>query len=402
MQFLSALRHRPFALLWTGQTISRLGDGLYRIALSWWVLEKTGSAAAMGTVLVVTSIPLILFLLVGGVVVDRLPRFRVLLASDLLNGTVVAAVTALAATQRLEVWHLYISGALFGLAEAFFFPAYAAAVPQVVPLESLPSANSLTSLSYQLTGIAGPAIGATLVALGGTPAAFGIDSASFFISAACLTPLLRISLPRISAPGQTVLLDLKEGLREVVSRTWLWVSIAFFGMVNLFDAGPRNVALPFLIHDHLGLEVEALGAVSSAIAIGSVTAAVVLGRQKRLRRRGRLLYGAEILMGSMLLGFGLAPSLPSLVAAALVYGVGFSVANLVWTNTVQEMIPAEKLGRVTSLDALGSFVFLPLGFAVAGLLAEQIGAANVFRLGGGLAVLLGIGVLLVPSIRRLD
>ncbi len=402
MQFLSALRHRSFALLWTGQTISRLGDGLYRIALSWWVLEKTGSATAMATVLVVTSIPLILFLLVGGVVVDRLPRFRVLFISDLVNGLVIGGVTLLAASNRLEVWHVYVGGAIFGLSEAFFFPAYAAAVPQTVPPELLPSANSLTSLSYQLTGIAGPAIGAALVAIGGTPAAFGIDSVSFFVSAACLAPLLRIALPRTSPSGQTPFLDLKEGLREVTSRTWLWVSIAFFGLVNLLDAGPRNVALPFLIHDHLGLEVEALGVVSSAIAIGSVAAAVFLGRQQRIRRRGLLLYSAEFLMGSMLLSFGLAPSLPFLVAAALVYGVGFSTANLVWTNMVQEMIPADKLGRVTSLDALGSFVFLPVGFAVAGVLAERIGAANVFRLGGGLAALLGIGILLVPSIRRLD
>ena len=286
MSLFISLRTRAFALLWTGQTISRLGDSLYRIALSWWVLEKTGSATAMGTVLVVSSLPMLLFLLIGGVVVDRLPRFRVLFASDVLNGCVVAVVSVLAATRALEIWHVYVAGAIFGLSDAFFYPAYSASVPQIVPPESLPSANSLTGLSFQITGIVGPAVGATLVALGGTPAAFGLDSLSFFISAAFLAPLIRIALPRTSAqaaPGPVR--DLRDGLAEVGSRTWLWLSIAFFGLINIFDAGPRNVALPFLVHDHLGLEVGALGAVTSAIAVGSVAAAIFLGRYPRLPPR---------------------------------------------------------------------------------------------------------------------
>jgi len=403
MTFLRALRHRSFALLWTGQTISRLGDSLYRIALAWWVLEETGSATAMSTVLVVSFLPMVLFLLVGGVVVDRLPRFRVLFASDVLNGLVVGAVALLAATGRLEVWHVYIAGALFGLAEAFFYPAYAASVPQVVPPEALPSANALTGLSYQITGVVGPAIGAAMVAVGGTPSAFGLDSLSFFVSAAFLAPLLRIALPRTAEmSSRSAVRDLRDGLAEVAGRAWLWLSIAFFGLVNVVDAGPRNVALPFLIHDHLGLEVGGLGAVTSSIAIGSVVSAVFLGRYHRLRRRGLLLYGCEIVMGLMLILIGRLPSLTGLMAAAFVYGICISIGSLAWTNSLQEMIPHERLGRVSSIDALGSFIFLPLGFAFAGILTERIGPANVFVLGGSLVVLLAVSMLLVPSIRRLD
>jgi len=403
MAFLRALRYRSFALLWTGQTISRLGDSLYRIALSWWVLEKTGSATAMGTVLVVSFLPMVLFVLVGGVVVDRLPRFRVLFASDVLSGFVVGTVAVLAATGRLEIWHVYIAGALFGLAEAFFFPAYNASVPQVVPPEALPSANSLTGLSWQISGVIGPAIGAAMVALGGTSAAFGLDSLSFFISAACMAPLLRIALPRTAdAPPRSPVGDLRDGLAEVTARTWLWLSIAFFGLVNVLDAGPRNVALPFLIHDRLGLEVGALGAVSSSIAVGSVVAAVFLGRYHRLRRRGLMLYSCEVVMGLMLVAIGLLPSLAGVMAAAFVYGLGISIGSMVWVNSLQEMVPQERLGRVTSIDMLGSFIFLPVGFAFAGILTERVGPGNVFVLGGSLVVLLAVGMLLVPSIRRLD
>jgi MFS family permease len=170
----------------------------------------------------------------------------------------------------------------------------------------------------------------------------------------------------------------------------------------VLDAGPRNVSMPFLIHDSLGLEVGALGAVTSSIAVGSVVAAVFLGRYHRLHRRGLLLYSCEIMMGVMLIVFGRAPWLWLLMAAAFVYGVGISTGSLVWTNTLQEMVPPERLGRVSSIDALGSFVFLPLGFAFAGLLTERIGPADVFVVGGTLVVLLAVGMLLVPSIRRLD
>ena len=246
-------------------------------------------------------------------------------------------------------------------------------------------------------------MGAAFVALGGTPATFGLDSLSFFVSAACMAPLLRIALPRTDdLSSRSPLRDLKDGLAEVAAHTWLWMSITFFGLVNVLDAGPRNVALPFLIHDHLGLDVGALGAVTSSITVGSVAAALFLGRYHRLRHRGVLLFACQIVMGLMLVLFGLVPSLPTLMAAAFIYGLGISTGGLVWTNALQEMVPQERLGRVSSIDALGSFVFLPLGFALAGILSDRLGPANVFLLGGMLIIPLATGMLLVPSIRHLD
>jgi hypothetical protein len=280
MSILRALRCRPFALLWTGQTISRLGDSLYRIALAWWVLEETGSAEAMGTVLLFSFAPMLLFLLVGGVVVYRLPRLKVMFAADLLNGAVVGVVAYLAATGRLQVVHVYAASAVFGMAEAFFFPAYNASIPQIVPAESLPSANSLTSLSWQLSSVVGPALGATIVATAGVPAAFALDSASFLVSAMFLVPMLGVlAAPRPSAAKPSGLADLRQGLGLVLSKPWLWVSIGVFAFINVTDSGPRNVALPFLIHDQLGLEVNALGMVSGITAVGSVLSAIYLCRK---------------------------------------------------------------------------------------------------------------------------
>src|SRR5215216_3298244 len=194
MNVLRSLKHRPFALLWSGQTTSRLGDSLYRIALSWWVLEKTGSAVAMGTVLILSQIPLLLFLLIGGVVVDRLPRIRIMFASDIFSGLVITFVAIFSWLNLLEIWHIYIASIIFGFVEAFFFPAYQSVIPQITPSELLTSANSLNGLSQRLTGIVGPALGAALVAAGGTSVTFALDALSFFISAICVFPLIRLNL----------------------------------------------------------------------------------------------------------------------------------------------------------------------------------------------------------------
>src|SRR5690349_13987159 len=163
---LRALQQRPFRFLWSGQTISRLGDSLYQVALAWWVLQKTGSGIAMGTVFSLSFLPMVVFLLAGGVAVDRWPRLRVMLAADIARGILAALVAGLAYAQTLEIWHVYAASVVFGLVNAFFQPAYAAVVPEMTPRDVLPSANALTDLSWQLAGIAGPALGAIIVGWG--------------------------------------------------------------------------------------------------------------------------------------------------------------------------------------------------------------------------------------------
>ena len=198
MSLLRSLRHRSFTLLWLGQTLSRVGDHLYQIALAWWVLEKTGSAVAMGTVLVLSVAPMLLFLLVGGAAVDRFRRTRLMFLSDFRARVIMAVVAILASGGRLEVWQIYLATLAFGAVDAFFQPAYIAVMPQLVPDDDLPSANALSSMSMQAGRIIGPAIGAALVAAGGTALAFGVNGISFFLSAAFLAPLLRI--PNVIQP----------------------------------------------------------------------------------------------------------------------------------------------------------------------------------------------------------
>jgi DHA3 family tetracycline resistance protein-like MFS transporter len=400
---LKSLKHRSFGLLWSGQTISRLGDSLYRVALAWWVLEKTGSATAMGTVLIFSFTPMLLFLLIGGVAVDRFPRLRVMLLSDVLRAIVVSSVAALAFSQRLEIWHIYVASVLFGFVNAFFEPAYMATVPEITPRELLPSANSLTSLSREITGVIGPALGAAFVALGGTATAFALDALSFLISAACLVFIPAIPPSADTAPRATgVVRDLRAGLGIVFRTPWLWITIAIFALVNVTASGPRSVALPFLVEQNLGASVGTLGLLFSIESAGLVLGSIWLGRKAQLRRRGLIAYGGSLVGGLMILLVGLPIGLIGVALALLIHGLMLALFGLVWTNTLQEMVPREMMGRVASVDMLGSFVLLPIGFGVAGWATDLVGAPTVFVAGGALTMLLiGLG-LLHPAIRNLD
>lgn len=402
MVLLKSLRHRSFALLWSGQTISRLGDRLYSVALAWWVLEKTGSAAAMGTVLIFSFAPMLLFLLIGGVAVDRFPRLRLMLASDALRGLVATAIAALAFGGQLEIWHIYVASIFFGFVSAFFQPAYSATIPDIMPREWLPSANSLTSLSGEITGIVGPALGAAIVALWGTSMAFALDALSFFISAACIIGLPQLPPARAAQRATGVLADLRAGLSAVFAQPWLWMTIAIFALVNVTASGPRTVALPFLVRESLHADVGTLGLLLSFESAGLMLGSIWLGRKTRLRHRGLVAYGASLLGGLAILAIGLPIGVPGVALALLFHGFTTALFSLIWTNTLQEMVPRELMGRVVSVDMLGSFVLLPVGFGVAGWATDLLGPQLVFLAGGALTMaLIGLG-LLHPAIRRLD
>jgi DHA3 family tetracycline resistance protein-like MFS transporter len=373
----------------------------------------------MGTVLIFSQIPLLLFLLIGGVVVDRLPRIRIMFASDILSGVVIMFVAISAWLELLQIWHIYIASIIFGFVEAFFFPAYQAVIPQITPSDLLTSANSLNGLSQRLTGIIGPALGAALVAAGGTSMTFALDALSFFISAICLLPLLRLTLHQgrqragmpeamdgreksVNATLKQGFLDLLEGFKLVIRIPWIWITILLFGFINIMEAGPRAVALPFLIKEDLGADVELLGLLGSATSLGFVAGMVWLGQYVRLHRRGLLAYLSVFVSGLVLLPFALKLPVPILVGATFIGGIASSVFALIWTHTLQEMVPGNLLGRVYSIDALGSFVLLPIGFALAGWGTELVGAPTVFLVGGAGTILLVLLGLSHPAIRRLD
>jgi MFS family permease len=403
MAIFRALAHHSFVLLWSGQSISRLGDSFYTIALAWWVLQKYGSATAMGEVLICSTLPMILCLLFGGVAVDRFPRVRLMLASDLLRGGVVILIALLAFLQTLELWQIFILSALFGIVDAFFYPAARAIVPDLVPVELLTSANSLGSLSTQAALFIGPAIAAGMIALGGTSLAFVLDGVSFILSAACLVALLPVPALRQPAEKEAgVLQDIHQGIMAVLHSPWLWVTLVIAGVSTIFLVGPSETALPLLVKQRFGERVGFFALLASLSALGSVLAAFLLGQFKRLRHRGFLTYGAWLLASLMLLVVGLPLSMVWVSLAFLIQGAAFEVLGLAWLNSLQDLVPADLLGRVSSIDYLVSFALMPIGYGLAGIAADHLGASQVFVIGGAIAASVIVLGLLHPDIRAVD
>lgn len=420
MNLFRSLSNRSFALLWGGQTTSRLGDSLFSITLAWWILEKTGSAAAMGKMLIFSTIPMLLFLLVGGVVTDRFKSLNVMLIADIASGTIVLIITILAFTGLLQIWQIYVGKIIFGLVAAFFQPAYTAAIPAIVPKEQLPSANSMTNLSQRGAGIFGPAIGAAIVAIGGTSLAFGLNCLSFFISATCILLIILerrknqsrvlekpdvlvqpIPSENLQPKWKIAFNDFHEGYKAVVSSSWLWVTILIFGLINATST-PVSVSLPVFTKINLNSGVQTLGFFTSSSAIGFVLGSIVLGNFKKLRKRGLQAYLATVLYGVMIASFGLIRNIPLLIVASFFEGALIALFGLIWTNTLQELVPHYLLGRVASIDSLGSFILLPIGYGISGWATDLIGAPQVFVIGGALTALLALLGLLHPAIRNLD
>jgi DHA3 family tetracycline resistance protein-like MFS transporter len=199
-----------------------------------------------------------------------------------------------------------------------------------------------------------------------------------------------------------VLQDIHAGVGVVLGIPWLWISIAFASLVNISYSGPWSVALPFLVKEHMHAGVGSLGLVYATLSLGFGLGAAWLGRSSRIRRRGLIAYGGWAVGGVMTLLLGLPLPLVASLAVVLVAGVAEAAFALIWTNTLQEMVPQELLGRVASVDSLGSFVLLPAGYGLACWATDRLGPSPVFIIGGGATLALAGLVLAHPAIRTLD
>jgi MFS family permease len=402
--FWRALHQPAFAWLWTGQTISRFGDSLYQVALAWWVLKATGSATAMGLVIGCTMLPMVIFLLIGGVMVDRVSRKYLMLASDLARALVMLVMSVLAATDHFQIGYVYAIAFFFGFVDAFFQPAYNAIIPNLLTKDDLPSANSLTSLSRQLSNVLGPLAAAVLMEYSGASVVFGLNCLSFLIAAVCLLKVPNARQKSTDQPTGNVLHEAREGLQFILAQPWLWITIAVFSMVNITSSGPLRAALPTLVERGIKADAGVLGLLMSMMAAGAVLCAVLMGSIKRLRHRGLIAYGSTMLGGLAVLMLGLPLGQTIVVGALCMFVAGFcsSAFDLAWNHSLQEIVPATMLGRVYSVDMLGSYVFLAAGFPLVGALTDSIGFSVVFIGCGGVTILLCIAALLHPAVRRLD
>src|SRR3954469_16322435 len=393
---LEVLREREYRQFFLGQAVSLLGDGMVNVALAFAVLDLTGSASALGLVLAARMLPLVGFLLVGGVMADRLPRRTVMIAADLVRVASQGAIAALLIAGVAQVWQLAALSAVTGSATAFFNPASTGLMPAVVSPARLQQANALRGLAMAAGQIAGPALAGILVAGAGAGWALAVDAATFAVSIGFLVRLRVPAMERLVV--RSILADLREGWDTFRSLTWLWTFVAAATIGNLVSAPPGGPG-PLVAKESLG-GATAWALIVSALGVGSLAGGVlalhVQPRRPMLTATLPLfLFAAPLAM--------LALEVPAVYIAAvsLLSGAGLMVSNTIWETTLQRHVPPAALSRVSSYDWFGSLAFQPIGFAIWGPVAEVAGVSSALWAAFALQMLTVIALLLVPNIRHL-
>jgi MFS family permease len=396
---LGALRERNYRLLFTGQALSQLGDQMTPVAITFAVLDRGGSAREVGLVLGSGTASMVVLLLVGGAVADRLSRRLVMLGADVLRFAVQGAVAGLLISGSWQVWELATLEAFWGVGAAFFNPALSGLMPQVLSGELLLQGNALQNLSWSLGAVVGPALAGVLVAAGGAGSAIAVDSATFAISA---SNLARVRLPSRVAPTGArtgILGDLRAGWLAFSSRRWLWGIVLEFGLWHLLVFAPFIVLGAVVAQSHLG-GAPAWGLVLSAFGIGAVAGGAWA---LRWRPRRPLLSATLATIGFIPLPALLAEAVPvaAIAPVAFVAGGGFAIFGTQWDTTMQRHVPHDVLSRVSAYDWLGSTALLPVGYVIAGPIAGAIGVPTTLW-GSSIFMALAVAaVLMIPEVRNL-
>jgi MFS family permease len=397
-ELLGPLSEREFRLLFSARTISLLGTAIAPIALAFAVLDDLdGSPTQLGLVLAASWLPQVLLMLVGGVWADRVRRERLLVGTDLLMAGAQAAVAVLLLTHTAAVWHVAALQVLRGVAFAFFWPASTAIVPDTVNPQSLQQANALLRVSQTGLSTVGALAGGALVAGVGPGWAFAFDAATYLGSAAVLT---RMSLPALPvAIGRDFVRELKEGWNEFWSRTWLWSIVIGAALGNMALLAGQTVLGPVVAKEHLG-GPSAWGAIVAAESAGLLLGGLVL---LRYRPQRILFVGCLTLIPGVpaLAALALPAPLAVILVTMLLAGCGLEMFNVLWTVAIQQQIPRDRLARVNAYDALGSFVFIPIGLTLAGPLADAIGVAETIWAAAAVEVAVIVFMLAFSDVRTL-
>ncbi len=393
-------RERNFRLLWIGQSLSMVGDSMIWVTAALYVTTTTGSTGDVGIVLAAGTAALVVFILFGGVWADRLPRQRIMIASDLARATVQVTIATLIFVGRPPLWLFAVLVALFGAAEAFFRPAYAGIVPQTIPEDMIQRAQGVAHTSHYVAGFIGPGI-ATLLALNvGFGWVYLIDAATFIVSAWTLSKLVpRERGSQQPAAQESVWRELVAGFREVRERAWVWATL-LMALVSVMAALGPFQALGAIVARNIHDQVAMFGWFQVASGVGSIVgaASAIRWRPRFPMRVGTLLM--VIWPASMVVYASGAPIWLTLMAG-VAGGIGFSIFLVIWETALAERIPPTSLSRVSSYDWMVSLALLPVGYLGAGFLGETFDPRIVLLCGAAIAVVVTPLALLSRELRDL-
>jgi MFS family permease len=397
------LRQPRFAWYFAARLVATAGTTMSGVALAFAVLDISDSPSALGWVLAAHTIPLVLFLLVGGVIADRFPRAAVLQFSNISSAALQGIAAWLVISGQAEIWMLIVLQFGHGMTSAVGFPAMAAMVPQLVQRDQLQRANVLLSMSRGALTIVGPTAAAVLVVTVGPGWALAVDASTWAIAAVLMTPIRRATRePRdrdaVVAASPNMIRELREGWSVFVGTTWLWVVVAAFGVLNAIHMGAIFTLGPPLAKDTIG--ERGWGYALSAESLGLLLMTIVL-LKVRLRYPLRAGMVGMAALALPILALGLGPELGILLLVMFLAGAGAEVFSLGWNLAMQENIEEDKLSRAYSYDALGSFVAMPIGQLLYGPLGEAFGYEPVLVASAVVYLAVCVATLLSRSVRNL-
>jgi len=385
---------RPFQfgqyrILILALTLSMLGGGMWVIAVFWQLAEIGASEYDYALILTVGTVGMLTFALLGGAVADRVSRRLILLLCEGIKGTVGVALAVLSFTGSLQLWHLVVAGLALNVSDAFFYPAYPAILPSLLPPQQLLAANGVEGiLRPALTTAVGPAAAAALVAWHSPAMSLLVLAAAQVMAAFCLSLMRPIPLERDLTHTQdrhaviNALVDIRDGFRFLFKTRWLLWTLLFACLMTIFVMGPIEVLLPFRIKDGLGGDAGDHALVLAVFGAGGVTGALVTASRrfpKRYLTLMILLWGAGCLPLAV---FGFMDQLWLVTVGAFIVGYAFQAATVIWGTLLQRRVPSDMLGRVSSLDFFVSLAFMPVSMALAVPVMHLLGLQLTFLIAG--------------------
>ena len=393
------LRERNFRMWWAGQTISLLGDQCYLVALPWLVLEKTGSAVAMSTILMMAAVPRTVLMLIGGALTDRVSPRKVMMTTASARTVLVAAVGFLVWFKILDIRELYVLAFAFGTADAFAYPASSAFTPSLVKREQMVAASSTMQSTLQFTSIAAPAPAGIMIKTLGTAWAFFLDAISFLFIIAALWRLPDPPRPPVAAARKPVWHSIKEGIGYVIKDVPLRSFLLLATILNFCMAGPMGVGLPYLAKIKFG-SPTAYGLLVTAAAAGGLMGSLLAGLW-RVRHRGWLILSMCGVLGIMLCPIGMLPRLWMIATLLLLMGLTAGVANVHIVAWTQQRIALEVRGRVMSVLMLALVGLMPVSLAAAGVLVAW-SLPGLFLVSGALVIAVCVFSAFQKPVRQIE
>lgn len=393
---IGVLRHRDFRLLFIGQSVSQIGSQAVTVAMALYITRRTGSPTDLSIILAAGAAPLVVLVVFGGVIADRLRRDRMIIVSDTTRMVLHGLLGTLIILGAPPIWLIAVIEVLFGVATAVFEPAYMGLVPQTVPEDEIQQAQALQGAVFNLSFVLGPVVATVLVLTIGAGETFLVDGASFLVGSVLLIPVEpRVRGARQRAAEADFLAELKAGFGELRSRPWIWGTTIAYALVLSLALVPWMAVGPIGFRDVYG-NVAYYGVAVTVSGVGAVLASV-LALRWHPRHPLRMCLCCGVLWAAAPIGVAVGLPLPLLYLVAIISGASGSLTGVWWLTTLSHHVPPDALSRVSAWDYMGSSGLMPFAFIAAGPIAAAVGPRLVLGVGGGLGALCAALALLAPG-----